>query len=129
MIGKPFHNLPIAPQPAMLPAAISAVVRRVVLNYGDVGCQSDSCVGAFNQIVAQQRIPRKSSIEDAEHRVDFVNPFTRERTFSVEVLIHVGDGSCIRIEPGFSGKYGGQPGASRALNAYVDPRLQNSVSR
>ena len=61
-IEDPAHDLPVAAQPAMLAAIIGAVVRRIIVDDFDIGGQTGARIGAFNQVVAEQRIARESDV-------------------------------------------------------------------
>ena len=127
-IRQPFHDLPVAAQPAVLSAAVGAVVRGIILDDYDICGESGARVGAFDQVVAEQSVPWKTMTQNAVHRIYFVDSFSGERTFAEKILVNIGDGARIGIKPGLAGEDGGEARAGRALHAYINPRLQNAVS-
>ena len=127
-IRQPLHDLPVTPQPAVFPAAVSAVVRGIVLDHHDVCGQSGPGVCTLNQIMTEQGIPRKTVAKNARHRVHFVNPFSREGTFPEKILIHIGDGAGVGVKTGLTGEDGCQSRARCALHTDVHARLQNAIS-
>ena len=128
-IGQPLHDLPVAAQPAVFAPTVRAVVRRIVLNHRDVAGQPRPRIRSFNQVMAQQRISREASVQNTDHRVDFVDSLPGKRSLAIKILIHIGDRPRIRVEPGFSCKDGGQPRLGRALHTDVDARLHDPISR
>ena len=62
----------------MLAPVVRAVVRRIIVNDFDVADQACARVGAFNEIVAEQVVARKSMIKNSVQRRDFVDSLARK---------------------------------------------------
>src|ERR1035437_6914987 len=93
----------------MFSTRISAVVRGVVVDKLDVGDEAGSGVGAFNEVVAEKRIARKALVEHGMENGDFIDAFAREDAFAVQVLVSVGNGPAVDVEPCLAGEDGCQP--------------------
>ena len=87
----------------MFAAHVCAVVRRVVVDELDVCGQSYTRIGAFDQVVAEQRVAWKSPIKYRVQRLHFIDPFSREDTLSKKILIGIGDGAGVKIEAALAG--------------------------
>ena len=103
-------------------------MRGIVFDDLDVAGQAGARVRAFDQVMTEQGIAREAPVEHAMHRIHFIDAFAGEDAFSVQVLIHVGNGARINIETGFSRIQAGQAGTGGALHAHSHPRLQNAVA-
>ena len=125
---QPARDLPVAAQPAMLAAVVGAVVRGIVFDDLDVAGQSGARVGAFDQVMTEQGVARETAIENAVHRVHFVDTLAGEDAFAIQILIHIRDGASIDIETGLSGIEAGQPGTGGTLDTHSDPRLQDAIA-
>ena len=90
--------------------------------------QARARVGAFDQVVAEQRIAREAPVEHPVHRVHFIDPFAGKNAFAIKVLVNVGDSARVDVEPGLTGVDAGQARTRRALHAHADARLQNAVA-
>ena len=75
-------------------------MRRIIVDQLDIAHQTGPGVGALNQVVAEQRIFRKTVLQRLPHHIHIVNAFTREDAFAKQVLIDVGNGARINIKPG-----------------------------
>ena len=107
----------------MFPLVIGAEVRRIVLNHYNIRGQSDARVCALDQVVTQQSIAGKASVQNAEHGIDFVDALPRECAFSIQILVDIGNRPRVGIETGLAGKNGRQPRARARLHTYADSGL------
>ena len=73
----------------MFAAAVRAEVRRIVVDQFNIRNKASTCIGAFDQIVTQQRIFREAVLQSFMQRVHFVNAFARENSFTEQILIDV----------------------------------------
>ena len=65
----------------------------------DVRRQPDADMAAFQQIMAQQVRCWKPSGQEAMKRAQFVDALAVITAFSDQILINIGDGVCVRIDP------------------------------
>src|SRR5271170_7690950 len=99
---QPQNDLPIAPYPAMLAAAVGTDVRRIIVDDFHVGDQTCARIGALNQVVTQNGVARESVVQNPFERLYLVDPFPRENPLPEQVLIDVGNGSRIDVESSVS---------------------------
>ena len=125
---QPAHDLPVAPDPAVLPRGERQVVRGIVIDEMDVGAQARSRVHALEQVVAEQRVGRNAPVERGAEGVDVVDALANVAAFVEEVLIDVGDRGGIRIEADVAGEDLRERRAVGALDAHLDPRLQHAIA-
>src|SRR5690242_2260628 len=78
--------------------------------------------------MAQQGILRETAIEHSMYRAGFVNSFAGKNPFAVKVLINVGNGARVDVEPSLSGIDVRKARARRALNTDANARLKNSIA-
>ena len=64
-------------------------MRRIIVDHFDVGHQPRARIGAFNQIVAEQSVARKTLIQNLVQSLYFVDSLARENSFAVKVLVDV----------------------------------------
>src|SRR5437764_8813448 len=122
MRQQPSSDLPVAAQPAMFATVVRAVMRRIIFDYFDISDQPRASVSAFDQVVTEQRILREAMLEYALHHWNFVNPFTRENPFAVQILVNIRDRMGVNIHSGLTGINIRQPRTGSALYAYSHPR-------
>src|SRR5229473_4940914 len=113
----------------MLEAIVSAVVRRVILNDFGIGHQPHTRVGSLDQVVAKKCVLRETAVQNAVDDLNFVNPFSREDSLAVEVLVNIGDSPRVNIESGLSGIDVREARARSALYAHPYTGLKNAVAR
>ena len=87
----------------MFAAIIGAVVRRIIFDHFDVGGQARARIGAFDEIMTEQSVAREATVEHLLHGIDFIDSFSRENAFAIQILIHIRDRARVDIEPGLSG--------------------------
>ena len=129
LVRKPLHDLPVPAQPAMFPPVVRAVVRGIILDHRNVAHQPSARIRPLNQVMTKQRVPRESSIQHVQQRIDLVDPFAGKRPLSIQILVHIGTRPRVRIQPGLTNEDCGQPRSRGAVHADIDPRLQDPVSR
>ena len=95
----PGQQLPVAARPAMLAPRSDVVTRRKLLDHLDVGSQSGAREHAFEQVVAEQRVVRHAAGQRGFERVDVIDALAGVRAFAEQVLIDVGCGRGVRIDP------------------------------
>src|ERR1700689_5126552 len=78
--------------------------------------------------MTEQRVAWESTIKNAAQRFHFINPFSYKDALTVQVLIHIGSGVGVDVEPGLSGINTRQPGPRRTLNTDSNPRLQDAIA-
>ena len=85
-------------------------------------------MAGFQQIVTQNGVFRKTSVHGSLERVHIVNSFSDKRAFLENILIHVGDFSCVRINTGIACKKPNEPRTPGARQTHSDAGLQNAVA-
>ena len=76
-----------------------------LLHHLDIGSETGAGKDAFEQIVAEQCRIGYAAGQRGLEGVDFVDALARVRAFADEILVHVGDGSGIRIDAVHAGKH------------------------
>src|SRR5437764_10394033 len=122
MRQQPSSDLPVAAQPAMFATVVRAVMRRIIFDYFDISDQPRACVSAFDQVVTEQRILREAMLEYALHHWNFINPFTRENTLAIQILVDIRHGVGVNIHAGLTGINVRQPRTGSALYAHSHSR-------
>ncbi len=126
---QPGGNLPVAADPAVAAADVRGVVRRILLVQLHVAQQRRARIAALQQVVTQDAIFGKAILQRALERVDVVDALADERTFAEQVLVDVGDGARIRINPGLGAEEPRIARAIRARQAHRHARLHDAVAR
>src|SRR5882757_104736 len=106
----------------MLAVNVGAVMRRIIVDEFDVGCQTSTCVRAFNQVVTEQCVTGKAFVEHFMKGGNFIDTFAGETSFAKQVLISIGNSVGVNVEAGLARVDGRQPGARRGLNRDADSR-------
>ncbi len=96
---QPPEQLPVAARPSMLPCRGHLVAGREIFYDFDVGNETGSCKRALEQVMAEERVLGDSPAQRILEGIDVVNSLARERTFSKQILVDVGDRENIRVEP------------------------------
>ena len=125
---EPQENLPVAPNPAMLPPRVGQDVRRIVVDDLDVRDESRAGVEALEQVVREERVLRDAALERRDERVHVVQPLPGEDALSEEVLVCVGYGPRIGIHPGVARVDAGEQRVRGAGLSDRDARLEDAVS-
>ena len=127
---KPAEQLPVAPRPPVLAGGGHLVVRRELLEELDVGDEAGPREEALEEVVREERVLRHAARESALERVDVVDALARVDRLVEEVLIDVGDGERIRVDPPRTGEEEAEEGlAARRRQRGRHPRLHDAVSR
>src|ERR1035438_3397396 len=100
----------------MFAVAMRAVVRGIVIDELDVGGEADTGKGTLDQIVAEQGVARKSSIEHRMEGCHFIDSLAGEDTFVKQILVSVRNRACINIEACLAGVDGRQARTRCGLN-------------
>ncbi len=111
----------------MLAAAVGAEVRGVIVDQFDVAHQGGAGVGAFDQVVAEQRVFREAPLQHGAQGIHFVDALAGEYALAEKILVDIGNGARINIETGLSGIQRCQAAARSGLHADADSRLQDAV--
>ena len=82
-------------------------MRRIVFDDYDSVARSGPRICALDQVMAEQGIARKASVQNAEHGLDFVDALARECTFAIQILIDIGNRAGVGIETCLASKDGG----------------------
>src|SRR5271170_4846142 len=90
----------------MFSPSVSGVVGRVVVNDFDVRDEACASVGALDQVVGQEGISRKASVQHLVQDADLVDALAGKDAFSKEVLIDIRDCTRVDIEAGLAGVKG-----------------------
>src|SRR3954447_1086754 len=112
----------------MSAAIVGAVMRRVVVNYFNIGDQSSARISALDQVMAEQRIAREAFLQNLTKRIDIVNPFAGKDALAIKILVNIGNRPRVDIKPSLAGINACQPGACRGVDTDADARLHNPVA-
>src|SRR5256886_369273 len=96
---QPVNDLPVATNPAVLPIPPRDVTARKDIQQLDVRREPHADITTFQQIVTQQVRRWKSFGQEAMKRVQFVDAFAVITAFSDQVLVNIGDGVRVGIDP------------------------------
>ena len=113
----------------MLAGRRDAVVRGRALEQLDIGHQAGVREEALEEIVTQQRVLRHAPRERRLEGVHVVDPLAGVRALPEEVLVDVGHGGGIRVDPGWTRRQALERGARAPGQGRRDSRLQHRVSR
>ena len=101
---NPRKQLPVAARPAMLAIGRDIVAGGKLLDELDIGSEPGAREGAFEEIVAEQRVLGDTSLERALEGVDVVDALAGVGAFAEEILVDVGDGRRIGIDAAGAGE-------------------------
>ena len=93
-------ELPVAARPPVLAGTGLQVVGRVLVEQFDVRDEAGPRKDAFEQVVAQERVVGDAVGHRDLEGIDVVDPLPRVASLSEEVLVDVGDGRGVRVDPG-----------------------------
>ncbi len=85
-------------------------------------------MGTLEQIVAENAVLRETIAQCLLKCIYIVDPLADIRAFPEEVLIHVGDGTGIRINARLSGEKSGKPRPAGTGQTHAHTRLENAVA-
>jgi hypothetical protein len=94
----------------------------------DVAQQSGARDVSLEQVVAQDPVLGKTSVQRLLEGVDVVNSLADERALVEQVLVDVGNRACVGVDPRLTTVQSRVPGSSRPGQARADARLQDSVA-
>ena len=125
---QPLKELPVAPNPAVLPPGVGEISARIVIIDVDVGDQAGAGEVAFDQIVRQQPILGEPPVGCLLEGVDLVNPLAGEAPLAVEVLIHIGHRRGVGVDARNPREDGREMGPVGARERDPDPGLENAIA-
>ena len=113
----------------MMAARVNFVVGGELFEKIYIGRQTGAREQALEEIVAEDRVLRDSSLERFFEGIDVVDPFSCVGSLAEEVLIHIGDGRRVRVH---ASRARDDPLEVRALRTCRqgrrDPGLQNRIA-
>ena len=125
----PRQELPVAPDPAMLPHRRDVAARRMGFDQFNIRHEGRPREASLEEIVAQHRVLERSAGERRDEGVDVVDALAGIGALPEEILIDVRYGGRIHVDPALSGM---DTLKDRALGAQRqgerDPRLQDAVA-
>jgi hypothetical protein len=83
---------------------VRRVLRGVILEENDVRGKRGPPVDSFEEVVAGERVLRDATFDAPHERVDVVNAFANINPRAEEVLIQLGDGVRVDVEPDVAGE-------------------------
>src|SRR5438105_6761286 len=86
---QPPYDLPITPDPAMLPATIGAKMGGTIVNQFNIRDKTGAGIVAFDQVMTEQRITGKSLCQDLLKDLHFINPLPGVAPLTKQVLVHI----------------------------------------
>ena len=100
VVAEPRERLPVAAHPAMQARGRGEVVGRVVVEHLDVARKRGAQERALDEVVREQRVLGEAALEHAGEDVDLEDALARERALAEHVLVRVGDGPRVGVDPG-----------------------------
>ena len=129
MSKNPRKQLPVAARPAMLAIGRDIVSGRKLLDELDIGGEPGAREGAFEEIVAEQRVLGDASVERALEGVDVVDALAGIGAFAEQVLVDVGDGRRIGIDAAGAGEDALiERSVPAGREGWDDARLQDGIA-
>ncbi|MNZ46192.1 hypothetical protein D3C78_638680 [compost metagenome] len=125
---QPRQQLPVAANPAMPALAVDAVARGMLLEQLHIRQQARAGVAALDQVVAENAVVGETPGEGLLEGIHRIDALADERALLEQVLIDVGDGAGVGIDPRLAAEQPGIGGACGARQADADPRLQDRVA-
>ena len=104
LIEDPRQQLPVTSRPALLAGRRHEVVRRELVEQLDIGDQAGASEHPLEQVVAQECVLRDAILHCRVERVEIVDPLAGEAALLEEVLVDVGDGGGVGIDPSRAGE-------------------------
>ena len=101
---QPIDDLPVAADPAMLPVPPRDVTAWENIQQLDIRRQTDAHMAAFEKIVTEQMRLGKSFRKQTVKSPQFVDAFAVITAFANQVLVNIGDGVGVGIDPARIGK-------------------------
>ncbi len=96
---NPGQQLPVAAGPAVGSRGRGGVGRGMVLDHLHVGDQPCACVVTFEQVVAEDGVLRDPSGQGGGEGIDVVDALAGEGALPEQVLVDVGDGERVGVQP------------------------------
>jgi len=112
----------------VLPPRERLIVRGELLEQDGRAVETHAQVGAFDQVVAQDRLLGQPARQDLVKDADIVDGLADEDPVAEQVLIKIRDGVRIRVRPPRMGKNGGEARGDRGRKARNHARLNDSVT-
>ncbi len=112
----------------MTPIGVRVVARRMLFVEFHVADESGAGMTRFQQVMTQDLVLREASVHGSLEGIHLVNPFSNERAFLENILIHVGNRPRVRINARVAREQPDEPGSSGARQTHAHPRLQNAVA-
>ena len=128
MRKNPRRNLPITANPTMLPFAVAGVIEGHVLKQLDIGRETDTGIGALDQVVTEQSLGREAISHAFAESMDVVNRLAVKYGFAEQILLSVGYRLAVRICAGSIGKYLREAGGSCARQGNADAGLNDGIA-
>src|SRR5690349_2759880 len=107
----------------MLPAGGDGILGWLFIQYLDVGSERRARVDALDQIVTEQLVLGTTSGHRCFERIDVVDALADERPFREEILVDVGNGRRVGIDPRWTGGEARKHGLARAHGRSPNARL------
>ena len=125
---QPARKLPIPADPAVPPGHVRGVAVGIFLVQMHIAQQARTRIAAFEKIVAQDPVLRKAPAHRPFERIDIVDALADERAFAKQVLVHIRDGTRIRIDARLGSAHARIARAVRAGQARGHAWLQDAVA-
>jgi hypothetical protein len=125
---QPQQDLPIAPDPPVLPTRVREHAGGVVVDELHVRHERDTRVEAFEQVVGEQRVLRHQTLERGGEGVHVVETLAGEDAFPEKVLVGVGYRSGVGVDAGVPSVEPREQRSGRAQERDTHPRLEDAVT-
>ena len=125
--SQPGQKLPVAADPPVPAAHVSAVAGGIFLVHHDIAQQPCARVTPFDKIVAQDPVLGETSGERPLEGVDFVDPLPDKGAFKEKVLVDIRDSARIGVDARIAPVHARIPRPVCARQAHGNPRLKDAV--
>ena len=95
---EPSCNLPVAAHPAVLTRRVSRIRRWVTVEQFDIGEECRARITSLDQVVAEERILRKTVMQRRPHCNRVVDAFSGENPLAEQVHVDIGDCGGVGID-------------------------------
>ncbi len=106
---------------------VREVAGRIFLVQVRIAQQSGPRMAPFQEIVAEDPVLGQPTVEGLLERIDVVDPLADEGAFVENVLVHIGDGARVRVDPRFAPEQTRIARPVLARQAAGHARLQDAV--
>ena len=112
----------------MVPFGIGAVAGGVFLIDLDVAGQAGARIAPLDEVMTQNAVCRQAILQRALEGIHGIDALADERAIAEQILIDIGNGACVRVDPCIATEQVGVGRARDTRQTDADPWLQDRVT-